>query len=285
VDIVNVLFWITAYSVCFLNIILWWALYLKYKNKIELFFLFILCNVFIVVIVAMISVMAAGNERIFTSILINSSATFLLTVSFYVYKAADLKKTFYWAIPIAFITALILCNMFIHYNKTVFTSLSIMGLFALLFIPVFRKKEKLEKNSFGYTLARMGNATFCIFGVLTVAFIFIFSLIDGEFRQYISSFYWAFFVILYQVPSLVYCKNRLRQKRPGAKGLPGLTKRENEVVMKMCQGLRYEDIAKELFVSLSTVKKHSYNIYRKLGISNNRELMRLVAQEKGQNSL
>jgi DNA-binding CsgD family transcriptional regulator len=157
-------------------------------------------------------------------------------------------------------------------------------LFALLFIPVFRKKEKPEKNSFEYTLARMGITTFCIVGVLTVVSVVIFSVIRNEFIHYVSSFYWAFFVMVYQVPSLVYCKNRLRQKRPAKNGLPGLTKRENEVVMKMCQGLKYEDIAKELFVSLSTVKKHSYNIYRKLGISNNRELMRLVAQEKEQNN-
>jgi DNA-binding NarL/FixJ family response regulator len=54
--------------------------------------------------------------------------------------------------------------------------------------------------------------------------------------------------------------------------------------MKICQGLKYEDIARELFVSLSTVKKHAYNSYRKLGISNNRELMRLAAREKGKNS-
>jgi DNA-binding CsgD family transcriptional regulator len=258
-------------------------LYASYKNKIELFFSFILCNVLVVIIIAMISVTAAGNVRIFTSILINSVTTFLITVPFFVYKATDLKKIFYWTIPIAFITGLVLCNVFIYYNKTMFTNLSIMGLFTLLFIPVFRKKEKLEKNSFGYTLARMGITTFGIVGVLTVASIFIFSVARGESGRYVSSFYWAFFVMAYQVPSLVYCKNRLWRKRPAAEGLPGLTKRENEVVMKMYQGLKYEDIAKELFVSLSTVKKHSYNIYRKLGISNNRELMRLVAREKGEN--
>lgn len=283
-DIVNLLFWIIAYSICFLNIILWGALYVKYKNKIELFFLFILCNVLMVTIVAMVSVTVADNSRIFSSILMNSGATFLVTVPLFVYKATSLKKIFYWLIPLAFITALVLCNILIHYNKTVFTGLPIIGLYALLFAPVFRKKEKFERNSFGYTLARMGIATFCIVSVLSVASGFIFSAARGESRRYISSFYWTFFVMVYQIPSLVYCKNRLWQKRPAVNGLPGLTKRENEVVIKMCQGLKYEDIARELFVSLSTVKKHSYNIYRKLGISNNRELMRLVAREKGQNN-
>jgi hypothetical protein len=111
-----------------------------------------------------------------------------------------------------------------------------MGLFALLFIPVFWKKGKPKKNSFEHTLARMGITTFGITGGLTVVSVFIFSVIRDEFRHYVSSFYWAFFVIVYHVPSLVYCKNRLCQKRPAVNGLPGLTKRENEVVMKMCQG-------------------------------------------------
>ncbi|MDR3160717.1 MAG: helix-turn-helix transcriptional regulator [Spirochaetaceae bacterium] len=282
-DIVNLFFWITAYSVCFLNIILWAALYIKYRNKIELFFLFVLCNVLLVTIVAMISASAAGNTRIFSSLLMNSVITFLITVPFYVYKAADIKKVFYWIIPIAFITALVLCNVFAQYNKTVCTGV-LMGLFVLLFIPVFRKKANLEKNSLGYALRRMGIATFCIFGVLTAASALLFSAARGESGRYAASLYWAFFVMAYQVPSLIYGKNRLLRKRPGGIGLPGLTKREHEVAMKLYQGLKYEDIAKELFVSLSTVKKHAYHIYRKLGISNNRELMRLMTREKGQNN-
>jgi DNA-binding CsgD family transcriptional regulator len=274
--------WIIAYSVCFFNIIFWGALYVKYKNKIELFFLLVLCNVLVVTIIAMISVSVAGRSRIFTTILMNSGATFLVTVPLFVYKVTELKKTFYWFIPMAFITAFVLCNMLIHYNKVIFISLPVIGLFTLLFIPVFRKKGKPEKNSFEYTLARMGIITFCIVSVLSVVSVLVFSAVRGESGYYVFPLYWAFFVIAYQVPSLAYCKNRLWQKRPAVNGLPGLTQRENEVAMKICRGLKYEDIARELFVSLSTVKKHSYNIYRKLGISNNRELMRLMAREKGQ---
>ncbi|MDR3138712.1 MAG: hypothetical protein LBT95_03450 [Treponema sp.] len=159
---------------------------MKYKNKIELFFLFVLCNALVVTIIAMISVTVAGKSRIFAAILMNSGATFLVTVPLFVYKATDIKKTFYWFIPIAFITAFVLCNMLIHYNKVMFISLPVIGLFTLLFIPVFRKKGKPEKNSFEHTLARMGIITFCIVSVLSVVSVFIFSSAHGESGYYAS---------------------------------------------------------------------------------------------------
>ena len=52
-----------------------------------------------------------------------------------------------------------------------------------------------------------------------------------------------------------------------------LTRRENEVALAICNGYKYKEIAEYLFISLSAVKKHAYNIYRKLDISNSRELM------------
>ena len=64
------------------------------------------------------------------------------------------------------------------------------------------------------------------------------------------------------------------------KELPALTKRENEVAMAICNGLKYKEIAEKLFISLSAVKKHAFNIYRKLNINNNRELMGIFLVEK-----
>jgi len=43
--------------------------------------------------------------------------------------------------------------------------------------------------------------------------------------------------------------------------------------------LKYEAIAGKLFISLSAVKKHAYNIYQKLGIHNNRELIMIITKE------
>lgn len=46
-----------------------------------------------------------------------------------------------------------------------------------------------------------------------------------------------------------------------------LTRREREVLGLVREGLRNKDIAKRLFISLSTVKRHIANIYAKLGVT------------------
>jgi NarL family two-component system response regulator LiaR len=46
-----------------------------------------------------------------------------------------------------------------------------------------------------------------------------------------------------------------------------LTERETEVLKLIARGLGNKQIAKELFVAMSTVKTHVNNLYRKLGVS------------------
>ena len=45
-----------------------------------------------------------------------------------------------------------------------------------------------------------------------------------------------------------------------------LTARESEILALVEKGLRNQEIAKQLFISLSTVKRHAANIYAKLGV-------------------
>lgn len=60
----------------------------------------------------------------------------------------------------------------------------------------------------------------------------------------------------------------LREKNEliGDRGEDILTTREREVLRLVVQGYKYRDIAGELFISLTTVKTHVSNIYRKLGV-------------------
>jgi LuxR family maltose regulon positive regulatory protein len=57
-----------------------------------------------------------------------------------------------------------------------------------------------------------------------------------------------------------------------------LTPRETEVLQLICAGLSNRAIAERLVVSLSTVKKHSGNVYGKLGV-NSRTQAIIRAQE------
>jgi LuxR family maltose regulon positive regulatory protein len=46
-----------------------------------------------------------------------------------------------------------------------------------------------------------------------------------------------------------------------------LTKRELEVLRLVCEGFSNQEIAEKLVITMSTVKKHTGNIYGKLGVS------------------
>lgn len=55
-----------------------------------------------------------------------------------------------------------------------------------------------------------------------------------------------------------------------------ITKREREIVNKICEGKTNQQIADELFISLQTVKDHTHRIYTKIGIHSRLKLVQLV---------
>ncbi len=66
-----------------------------------------------------------------------------------------------------------------------------------------------------------------------------------------------------------------------AKGASLLSKREEEVVREVAEGLSNHDIAQQLHLSDHTVKNHLFHIFEKLGISNRVELvLYAVSQSK-----
>lgn len=48
----------------------------------------------------------------------------------------------------------------------------------------------------------------------------------------------------------------------------GITQAEREVLENLVVGVKNEDIAKKMYISVSTVKKHLESIYRKLDVHN-----------------
>jgi len=58
-----------------------------------------------------------------------------------------------------------------------------------------------------------------------------------------------------------------------AKGASLLSKREEEVVRQVAEGLSNHDIAQQLHLSDHTVKNHLFHVFEKLGISNRVELV------------
>jgi NarL family two-component system response regulator LiaR len=61
---------------------------------------------------------------------------------------------------------------------------------------------------------------------------------------------------------------------------PNLTKREQQVLRPLTQGLKNKQIAEELKISESTVKKHIANIITKLGVGSRTEAVARALKEK-----
>jgi DNA-binding CsgD family transcriptional regulator len=55
-----------------------------------------------------------------------------------------------------------------------------------------------------------------------------------------------------------------------------LTQRELQVVLMIADGMSEGEVAERLFISLSTIKKHLYNAYSKIGVNNRVQLLQVV---------
>lgn len=55
-----------------------------------------------------------------------------------------------------------------------------------------------------------------------------------------------------------------------------LSRRESEIVERIYRGMRNKEIADTLFLSESTVKKHIYSIFKKMGIDSRAQLVKIV---------
>jgi len=62
-------------------------------------------------------------------------------------------------------------------------------------------------------------------------------------------------------------------------GEPGLSPRENEVLLLVAKGYTYREIAEKLFISQKTVQNHVQNILTKLHLAKRYELMRYAIQK------
>ena len=274
----NLILWIGVYSICLVHISFFTSIYIKHKNKIELYYLIVLLNIFILAVTIMISLIFKNDN--FIIILVNCILTLYITVPLYGYYLFGINKKYNKFIPILVITEAVIDNIFISLDILKFVYISRVVFYFLLLIPIFIDKKAYEKNSLESNMQNVTKimvTTFFIFMILFIPFS------NSVFEiSYFSSLFWAAFTLSYQIPGLLYCKKRLFSKGAlfGETGISSLTKRENEVALAICNGLKYEEIAEKLCVSLSAVKKHSYTIYQKLNINNNRELMQIFIESE-----
>jgi DNA-binding CsgD family transcriptional regulator len=204
-----------------------------------------------------------------------------ITIPLWGYYLFDVDKKYFKNIPILVIIEAVIDNILIAHNLLgILYILRVVFIF-LLATPIFiKKKNKYEKDSTEGKMQKVTKITVVAF-VIFMASLVPLSLLVFEMSN-VASLFWCVFPVLCQIPGLVYCRNRLLKKgaSSGKTGISSLSKRENEVALAICNGHKYEEIAEKLCISLSTVKTHSFTIYRKLGIKNSRELMQIFMQSQ-----
>jgi len=295
---VNLIIWIFVYSVCLVHIALFAVIYSKHKHKIELFYLIVLINIFLLAVMVMLSFVFDIKNII--PITVNGILLLYITVPLCGYYLFGVNKKLYVLIPVLIIAEAIIENILMLKGIYAYIYFSRIIFYILFLLPALIGANKNEKNALKRIIQSITKKTIIIFLAFMIAFIpFSARLFEVS---YVSSLWWAVCTLSFQIPGLIYCKRYLFDKNnfiianqgdevsfalndvEAVKiGLLSLSKRENEAAIAICSGLTYTEIAEKLCVSLSTVKKHAFSIYRKLGIKNNRELMNIFIKSHENN--
>ncbi len=87
---------------------------------------------------------------------------------------------------------------------------------------------------------------------------------------------YGIFVIVYFLNYFVPASVEVDQVFEAFLAKYGITDREREIILKVVQGKSNADIARELVVSIATVKTHLHNIYGKIGVTSRYNLLARV---------
>lgn len=280
--------WIAAYTICLINIGLFTAAWVRYRERGFLGFILILADMALMTAMIMTAA-AAGIEAALGQLLVlNALTTFGLTVPLFIHWVQRWKLhwgrwLFGWLLSLVLVNGLI----YFHLAALAFT----LSWFPPLIIGIITGIQNRHLQSpprqrpFPH-LAQAGGLTGLTAGVLGGLFQLLYQTIPGLSQdRWFTDWYFAGFTAIYQVPGLIFSLSLLVRPTPNAalqtEGLL-LSPREREVAEKIYAGLKYEAIATELFISLPAVKKHVYNIYRKNGLNNNRQLIQRMISPKNQ---
>jgi DNA-binding NarL/FixJ family response regulator len=81
-----------------------------------------------------------------------------------------------------------------------------------------------------------------------------------------------------------FVKRKPSETPPEVAKISSLTGRENQIISRICEGMRNKEIARKLYISDATVAHHLTSIYRKLGLADRTELL-LYAHQNGISTL
>lgn len=91
--------------------------------------------------------------------------------------------------------------------------------------------------------------------------------------------YWKYLLfggVLFLILQVAYFNFKRRKREKKKNPFDMLTVQERNIMVKISEGKSNKEIASELFISLSTVKTHINNLYKKLGVSSRDEIRSIL---------
>jgi DNA-binding CsgD family transcriptional regulator len=286
-----ILAWIAAYSVCVITVITGYFLYLKNKEKTVFAFLLILLNTLSVTVFIMLNHIFNFFNEYFLLILFNILSLYYITINNFILVLEKIKfSLFKLCITVLFsvllidIVSLFLLKFIIEFLYYFFgLPLVFSNIYIYCFKAVKKKEYKIHLVKFWRNIGSssvFSGIIAVIFGVIYFILVFL-----NDADNYTVSYIFSAFTIFYNMPGLIHFLSELMKIQKTAfskvdlqKGMEklGLSPREMEVAIKIINGMKYKDIAENLFISLTTVKKHAYNIFRKADVKNSRRLIQKI---------
>lgn len=160
---------------------------------------------------------------------------------------------------------------------------AISGFLFYVGFVVYRGSQNADDGTVTVLLRRLG-ILLLIFAPVSVAGYFLMSLFPEVARLRIS-FDYPFFLAWSIIVVTAFIRHLSRPATvfeggvvaDGFKQTYGITPREAEVIEYIGRGLSNQDIADSLHVSLTTIRTHIYNIFRKTDVKSRVELLKVVS--------
>ena len=286
VDNLTLALWIIAYSLLGATLILGFVCFIQNRRKEIFAFLMWHMNIFIVTVITLLSSLTRLGDHVFMVILLNTLLLIYLTVPALVHTI-NLRKFPLPAYLLIYLPVAISLNVVLALKIEVFPYF-----YYIWWVPLtvamtllMKSSPKIEgdaegKKSFFKSILKVSYLSLGI-PVFMNVFILVLSRTGLANDNTFPNIY-AVFYCLYNIPGLIYFLNyqlaRKNSRVPASAILEKLSGREQDIVRLLMQGKKYSEIGDELCISMSTVKKHTNNIYRKTGTSSARLLIRKLMQ-------
>lgn len=285
VEHITAVLWIFAYSLSGAMLLLGFIRYLRDKRKVILTFLFWHLNMFAITAITLLYAISVIRDDIYPVFLYNSLLLFYLVVPALVHNIQKRAFPFFLYLALYIIAAIslnIVLSLKLNIAPWVYYIWWLPMTVALpLTIPGNKKTDTVKKKEYGFfrSISKVAYLSLAIPIVMNI-FIFLVSKLDAAGSKNNVGTIYAVFYCIFNIPGLVYfivChfgKGNLSEIESNPAILEILSAREQDIVRLLIKGKKYREISDELCISISTVKKHTNNIYRKTGTGSARLLVR-----------